>query len=592
MGRLQANYNSSKNNKISIKKQNLGGGRLLLNYIFDPKEIQGLSLWLKADAGITPVSPYVPAIINNGYSFDGGTSLTPSSGTGALAFGTDNFSVSFWAYPTSAPDSNQVIVAWGVWPDTSGFVVNHGETTISFYLGGFQEIFTYTPPTVLNVWHHVVVVRTSGTANFYVNGISRGTANWNYDFTDGLWYIGRAQDVEGYFLNGTLDEVGVWNRALSGAEVTALYNSGAGIAYPFASQPSLLSNIGAYWNLNSTLNDQTANARNLTIDIGGTKVASWADQSGNGKNATAIKAPLYATNSINGKPALVFANNEYLTTSNIFNGSNPRTMFAVYYIDSEEYSNTVVAQSNEDDTVVGTYFMLQSRIDQNSSPYLAGYVDDLSGPAFVSPELLIGMADYDGTTARLFKNGVEVNSDVKNYNTHNGQLYIGACNIAGAVVEYFGGKIAEIVLYNRVLTTPERQQVEAYLKAKYAITCGYQNTNKLVQTAGNNAPIGLTFNHIAFDYASFAGYCSALGLNPATILNDLGGVDFSSNYVVIRAKTSSNFDTDSISDLGDGIINITSTGPSSGTVANRYRFFVMCKDGWNTVNFYGVNYPI
>jgi hypothetical protein len=28
MGRLQANYNSSKNNKISIKKQNLGGGKI------------------------------------------------------------------------------------------------------------------------------------------------------------------------------------------------------------------------------------------------------------------------------------------------------------------------------------------------------------------------------------------------------------------------------------------------------------------------------------------------------------------------------------------------------------------------------------
>ena len=328
------------------------------------------------------------------------------------------------------------------------------------------------------------------------------------------------------------------------------------------------------------------------VTLDGSNVIAWADQSGNGKNATAIESPTYATNSINGKPALVFANDSYLTTANIFNGANPRSMFAVYYIDSGEDSNTVVAQSNEDDTVMGTYFMLQSRIDQNSSPYLAGYVDDLSGPAFVSPELLIGMADYDGTTARLFKNGVEVNSDVKNYNTHNGQLYIGACNIAGAVVEYFGGKIAEIIIYNRILTTPERQQVETYLKGKYAITCGYQNINKLVEISGNNAPIGLTFNHIAFDYASFAGNCSALGLNPATILNDLGGVDFSSNYVIIRAKTSSSISADSISDLGDGIINITNIGPSQNVPFNYYRFFVMCKGGWNTVNFYGVNYPI
>jgi len=30
-------------------------------------------------------------------------------------------------------------------------------------------------------------------------------------------------------------------------------------------------------------------------------------------------------------------------------------------------------------------------------------------------------------------------------------------------------KMAEIVVYNRVLTNTERQQVEAYLNAKYAI---------------------------------------------------------------------------------------------------------------------------
>jgi hypothetical protein len=205
------------------------------------------------------------------------------------------------------------------------------------------------------------------------------------------------------------------------------------------------------------------------VTLSGSNVTAWADQSGNGKNATAIVSPIYATNSINGKPALVFANNAYLTTANIFNGANPRSMFAVYYIDSENYSNTVIAQSNEDNTDTGTYFMLQSRIDLDSSPYLAGYGDDLSGPAYVTPQLLLGMADYDGTTARLFKNGTQSNSESKSYNTHNGSFYIGAFNEFGTIQEKFGGKIAEIVVYSRVLTTQERQQVEAYLNTKYAI---------------------------------------------------------------------------------------------------------------------------
>ena len=205
------------------------------------------------------------------------------------------------------------------------------------------------------------------------------------------------------------------------------------------------------------------------VVLDGSNVISWADQSGNGKNATAIQFPTYSASAINSKPALVFANNAYLTTSNIFNGSNPRTMFAVYYIDSEQSSNTVIGQSNEDSADIGTYFMLQSRIDLDSSPYLAGYNDDLFGPSYVNQQLLLGMADYDGTTARLFKNGTQANSEAKTYNTFTGEFYIGAFSEAGTIQEKFGGKIAEIVVYNRVLSTQERQQVEGYLNAKYAI---------------------------------------------------------------------------------------------------------------------------
>ena len=33
-------------------------------------------------------------------------------------------------------------------------------------------------------------------------------------------------------MNGIIDEVGFWNRELTSSEVTDLYNSGAGLAYP------------------------------------------------------------------------------------------------------------------------------------------------------------------------------------------------------------------------------------------------------------------------------------------------------------------------------------------------------------------------
>jgi len=41
-------------------------------------------------------------------------------------------------------------------------------------------------------------------------------------------------DYGGGPMDGSLDEIGVWNRALSDEEVAQLYNGGNGLAYPFA----------------------------------------------------------------------------------------------------------------------------------------------------------------------------------------------------------------------------------------------------------------------------------------------------------------------------------------------------------------------
>lgn len=52
MGLLKANSSLINTNKVSVQKTNLGGGKMQL-YKFLPNRLQGLSLWLKADAGVT-----------------------------------------------------------------------------------------------------------------------------------------------------------------------------------------------------------------------------------------------------------------------------------------------------------------------------------------------------------------------------------------------------------------------------------------------------------------------------------------------------------------------------------------------------------
>jgi len=123
-------------------------------------------------------------------------------------------------------------------------------------------------------------------------------------------------------------------------------------------------------------------------------------------------------------------------------------------------------------------------------------------------------------------------------------------------------------------------------------SCSNKNINKLSQIEGSDAPIGNTFNNIAFDYNTFANNCALLGFDPNVISNSLGGINFSSNFVVIRANNSYTINSDVISDIGNNTISISNFGGPTVIPNNYYRFFVMCKNGWRIVNFNGTNYSI
>jgi hypothetical protein len=132
--------------------------------------------------------------------------------------------------------------------------------------------------------------------------------------------------------------------------------------------------------------------------------------------------------------------------------------------------------------------------------------------------------------------------------------------------------------------------IQKYNQGKISIKSN-RSYQKLAQTDGTSSNIG-NFNDIALDYSDFAKNCSTLGLDPTTMLNNLGGVDFSNNFVVMRARRGNRFPNERISDLGNGVMNINSTGPSFGFLSNWYKFFVMSKKGWNTVILFGTNYSI
>jgi concanavalin A-like lectin/glucanase superfamily protein/putative pyrroloquinoline-quinone binding quinoprotein len=106
-----------------------------------------------------------------------------------------------------------------------------GKLTADYYAGSLTErtLFTSTLSVNDDSWHHgVMVVDASGTLTLYADGAALGSAPWGdaspvvTTSTNDLRIGSQPSSAEPYFL-GLIDEVRVYNRALSATDVAELY---------------------------------------------------------------------------------------------------------------------------------------------------------------------------------------------------------------------------------------------------------------------------------------------------------------------------------------------------------------------------------
>jgi len=83
-------------------------------------------------------------------------------------------------------------------------------------------------------WYHVVITQDGSNAQMYINGVAQdhsGQTNfgtWFNDITSGSFYIGYRLAWAGYAFNGKIDDVRIYNTAISAYYIKLLYNNGAG----------------------------------------------------------------------------------------------------------------------------------------------------------------------------------------------------------------------------------------------------------------------------------------------------------------------------------------------------------------------------
>jgi hypothetical protein len=189
------------------------------------------------------------------------------------------FTVSAWAYPDTT--NNEAIWAFNKTGNNDEnlnllFYARGGSTKKFYHYDRGSSSWTLSTNTFeTGEWHHiVVVVDLSGNGKLYVNGGEEGTWSNGTNTSADRFSIGQEYDGSGStasdFFDGKIDEVAVWNVALSAADVTALYNSGIGLkASANSGNYDNSGDLVGYWKFNegtgTTLTDNTSNSNNGTL---------------------------------------------------------------------------------------------------------------------------------------------------------------------------------------------------------------------------------------------------------------------------------------------------------------------------------------
>jgi hypothetical protein len=194
---------------------------------------------------------------NSAYSFlgTGNISLTnlPTSGN-------TDFTISGWI-KTNNQTLRKGIMCWGQdtpWASTYFFVNSTGRLQFDFaYNGGASSLSIVND----NNWHQVTVTCINGLIQLYIDGLQNGSAvQMSPNISGNNKSIGSNIDNSGQnnFI-GLIDDIGIWNRALTQEEITNLYNANQCITNITVTD-TLVINVGQL-----SFNDPVTWANNITI---------------------------------------------------------------------------------------------------------------------------------------------------------------------------------------------------------------------------------------------------------------------------------------------------------------------------------------
>lgn len=195
-------------------------------------------------------------------------------------------------------------------------------------------------------------------------------------------------------------------------------------------------------------------------------ISTWPDISGNGFNLNSTEGNfILRDNYLNNNPVIDINKSRFKT-------NNTPTSNKVTYVFIAERTNSDNSQRMDlmsRDTVNGQSQLVWT---EDSTP---GKINIYSGSSIrheigypFGPQLFI--MEYDSPTGRIYENGQLVESGNINNDSPNSNFFLGVSDSRGSSGNKFEGTVAELLVYNRILTSEEKLNVERYMRTEYGLS--------------------------------------------------------------------------------------------------------------------------
>ena len=186
------------------------------------------------DGALTNGPKYTRGKKAGALEFDGRDDYVNCSSDDSLDI-TDAITIEAWIKPATLTNFHIIL---GKFDGTDSFYLRHDTNQVKWTArdegsGGMISAFSPSSITSANTWYHILATFDGSEMLAYVNGIAGTPVSGLTGIRDSSStpvYIGGASGLPQYF-NGAIDEVRIYDRALSAEEVRYHYNRGAPVAH-------------------------------------------------------------------------------------------------------------------------------------------------------------------------------------------------------------------------------------------------------------------------------------------------------------------------------------------------------------------------